>query len=470
LNSAVVISCDFMVNRLCRALVLTAVFAATRAGAAEATTGRVFLLDGTTFTCAGEYARVGDRIVFSMPLDIESGGQSRLQLVTLPAGRVDWTRTDQYRDAVRAANYAESRGEQDFTAMTAEVARTLNDIAFASEPARRLALAEEARRRLLAWPNDHFGYRADEVREIVGLLDEAVSDLKAAAGEQSFDLSLVAMAKTEAAPLLPPPTAADLVAQALVAADLSDVPEERTGLLSGVLALLESADAAHLSETARMAARTFAERRLADERRADRAYDGLTQAFATRSRGLAQRADVRGLESLAARLDQKDASLGRLRPARVRSLMVLLNEDLAKARRLRLARDQWTIRVSTYRSYSRLVQRPIGSLYTLKPGLDDNKRLAGPDSATLTRMRDMVERVTRDLHTVVPPAELAPVHSLLRSACEMGRSAVNMRLNAIASGNMRTAWDASAAAAGALLLLEQARGELGRFLAPPAGR
>jgi len=62
------------------------------------------------------------------------------------------------------------------------------------------------------------------------------------------------------------------------------------------------------------------------------------------------------------------------------------------------------------------------------------------------------------------------VHSLLRSACEMGRSAVGMRLDAIATGNMRTAWDASAAAAGALLLLGQARDELGRFLVPPTGR
>jgi hypothetical protein len=459
-----------MMTSLCRVLLLAAALVAAWVGAAVATTGRVFLLDGTTLACAGEYARVGDRIVFSMPLGVEPTGQSRLQLVTLPAGRVDWSRTDQYRDAVRAATYAETRGEEDFTRMTAEVARTLNDIAFAGDPARRLALAEDARRRLVAWPADHFGYRAHEVRDIVALLDEAVSDLRAAAGEQSFDLSLVAMVTPQSAPLLPPPTPGELVSQALAAADVSDVPEERIGLLTGVLALLDGPEASHLTETARLAARTFAERRLDDERHADLAYDRFAQRLASRSRSLAQRADVRGLERLVARVDRQDASLGRRRPARVRSLMVLLNDDLAEARRLRLARDTWTMRVSTYRSYSRLVQRSMGSLEEMRAGLDDIKRLAGPDAEALARMRDAAERAATELRRIVPPAELAPVHSLLQSACEMGRSAVRIRLDAVASGSMRTAWDASAAAAGALLLLGQARDELGRYLAPPTGR
>ena len=38
------------------------------AGAEETSLLRVFLLDGTTLTSFGEYARVGDRIVFSMPM------------------------------------------------------------------------------------------------------------------------------------------------------------------------------------------------------------------------------------------------------------------------------------------------------------------------------------------------------------------------------------------------------------------
>ena len=82
------------------AIVAAAVFGCADAGAAETPTSRVFLRDGTTLGCAGDYARVDDRLVFSMPLGTERDGQPRLQLVTLPASRVDWEKTDRYRDAV----------------------------------------------------------------------------------------------------------------------------------------------------------------------------------------------------------------------------------------------------------------------------------------------------------------------------------------------------------------------------------
>ena len=46
-------------------------------------------------------------------------------------------------------------------------------------------MAVDARRRLASWPKDHYGYRADDVREMLGLLDEAISGLRVAAGETS---------------------------------------------------------------------------------------------------------------------------------------------------------------------------------------------------------------------------------------------------------------------------------------------
>ena len=47
-------------------------------------------------------------------------------------------------------------------------------------------MAVDARKRLASWPRDHYGYRADDVREILGMLDEAISELRVAAGETSF--------------------------------------------------------------------------------------------------------------------------------------------------------------------------------------------------------------------------------------------------------------------------------------------
>ena len=44
-------------------------------------------------------------------------------------------------------------------------------------------LAEQARRTLIDWPAGHYGYRQKDIREIVGLLDEAISDLQASLGQ-----------------------------------------------------------------------------------------------------------------------------------------------------------------------------------------------------------------------------------------------------------------------------------------------
>ena len=64
---------------------------------------RVFLRDGTAVVSYGDFARVGDRLVFSMPLDAAA---DELQLVDLPVSSVDLPKTEQYAQVVRAARYA----------------------------------------------------------------------------------------------------------------------------------------------------------------------------------------------------------------------------------------------------------------------------------------------------------------------------------------------------------------------------
>ena len=92
-------------------LLLSIVLSATSAHGEETSLLRVFLVDGTTLTSFGEYARVGDRIVFSMPLGSGREGIPPLQLVSLPERHVDWARTDAYRETARAAQYAAAQGE-----------------------------------------------------------------------------------------------------------------------------------------------------------------------------------------------------------------------------------------------------------------------------------------------------------------------------------------------------------------------
>src|SRR5438477_6531325 len=98
-------------------------FPAGATAADEATLLRVFLTDGTSLVSYGEPAKVGDRIVFSMPTG--SGPSPPLQLVDMPAARVDWDRTSRYAAAARATHYIQTQAESDYAALSNEVATTL---------------------------------------------------------------------------------------------------------------------------------------------------------------------------------------------------------------------------------------------------------------------------------------------------------------------------------------------------------
>ena len=105
--------------------------------AAGDSTYRLFLRDGSSVATIGEFARTGDRVVVTIGLG------DRLTMATVPAAQVDWARTDRYTESVRAAHYAATRGEADFAAMSAIVARTLSDVAVTPGP-RRAARARRA--------------------------------------------------------------------------------------------------------------------------------------------------------------------------------------------------------------------------------------------------------------------------------------------------------------------------------------
>src|SRR5512140_268790 len=109
------------------AAALGAVASCARVAAAaesDVTLFRVFLKDGTTLVSYGEPARVGDRVVFSMPTGAP-GPDTPLHLVDLAAARIDWDRTERYAEAARATHYIATRAEDDYAELTNSVARTL---------------------------------------------------------------------------------------------------------------------------------------------------------------------------------------------------------------------------------------------------------------------------------------------------------------------------------------------------------
>src|SRR5262245_55076172 len=205
--------------------------------AAEATIFRLFLLDGSVLVSYGEFARVDDRVIFSTPV----GGrpeEPRLQVATVRAALVDWPRTDRYSVSARFQRYAQSRGEEDFRVLSNEVALALNDVALSSNRQQALALAEKVRRSVAEWPQAHYGYRSGDVREIVSVLDEAITSLRAATGGAAFELSLVAMAETPPLePLLGMPTQREQFDSLMHLADLS-VSSERVALLQAAHGLV----------------------------------------------------------------------------------------------------------------------------------------------------------------------------------------------------------------------------------------
>ena len=461
-------------NRLfCRAGVALAT-AALIAGAppvlaAEAVLYRIFLRDGGTVVSYGDFARVADRVVLSVP--ICAGDSPQLQLVSIPESSVDWAQTDRYADAVRARHYASSRGEDDFHQLSNDIARALNEVALTSDPARRVALADEARRKLAEWPAAHYGYRARDVAQLSELLEEVVSELRVAAGQSRFELKLVAPpVEAPTGPILPDPSPRESIELAFVAARAAAEPAERMSLLESIsrsLASLPAGVEPGAPEAWAAEARARAAAELASEAAVQRAYTQLSARTLSRASERARRADVRAIEGLFHDVMKADARLGRARPDEVAALLVALDAQKTAAQRLRLARDAWALRVGALKQYRRQLSRPLERLTRSRRWLEDIRQLAGPSPKAVAQLEERAAVAGRELAMMKPPPELAPVHSLLNAASGFATRAASSRRKAILSGDMPAAWEASSAASGALVMLQRAAEDLERLASPP---
>jgi hypothetical protein len=94
--------------------------------------------------------------------------------------------------------------------------------------------------------------------------------------------------------------------------------------------------------------------------------------------------------------------------------------------------------------------------------------LAGPSPDALPSLAERITNGWTDLKLVRPPAEAEAVHSMLIGAFQMAVRAAVSRRSAIKGSDMSTAWEASSAAAGALMLFERARDELKKLTVPPS--
>lgn len=429
---------------------------------------RVFLRDGTILLSYGEYARVSDRVVVSLPIGAsDAAATPALHLVSIPSDTVDWEKTDAYADSVRAARYGATRGPDDLALLGEAVSRALSDIAVTPDPNRKIAMAAEARQNVTRWVAEHFGYGADRVAQMASLLDDVIAETQRAAGMKNFELSLIAnTAAPPSVPLLPPPSLQESVEQALRAAAVAPEATERTSLLRAIERVLADAGGSREPWIAPLRARVG--RALSIEERTTRGYDAMTREVLAAAERSAGRADVTGVERTIRRALSEDDRLGQRRPQEMASLLAMLDGKLDAARRLRLARDAWAARSEMLRTYRASLAQPLSLMRLSRAGLDEIRRLAGPPRSRLARLAARTDAAAKLMAVVAAPAEGSAAHGLLTNAIKLASRAAALRQRAVLSGDMQHAWEASSAAAGALMLLDRAMEDVQALTKLPA--
>ena len=416
---------------------------------------RVFLRTGEALPSYGEPAVVADRVVFNLIIGAPSDAPT-VQLVNLPTARIDLQRTGRYQETKRAANYGETRGEAEYAAMTAEVARALDELAAVPNAQMRLAMAQAARRRLLEWPNDHFFYRASDIRELSGLFDDVINQLRLAANQPAltFDISMRPPARER---LLSGPTRRESVTLALAAAKIADITEER-------LSILRLAEVPARAESA-VLARTVATR-LAAEVRAGSAYAALTAALLKRANDAKRRGDVAAVQRLQQELVRRDRSLGRQRPLEVKALATELNDTLLATRRFRRALTEYAQQRTNLLAYNTKVRPIFSGIAAATPVVTAVRELHPASRAQLSSAELRLRKLQSDAQALRPPRTLAGTHATLISAIRMAREALT-RAQLDGAKPPTVPGPAASAAAGALMLAGQARTDLATSLRPP---
>lgn len=425
---------------------------------------RVFLSDGRVLASYGEWARVEDRVIFSIPTRLTSD-PVQLHLVNIPSGRVDWPRTELYADSVRAIAYAETRGEADFARFSAEMAEVLNQVSRIADPRARLATAEQARQSLAEWPASHYGYRIGEVRQALDVLDEVISQIRVSLGQTRFDLSLSAPLSEPPPPPLPPPSDAELVEQLVAASSLAESAVERMTLLESVLRVLDHA-VGLLPEAWRDRVRRSAAADLAREQEIQRAYATLRTRTLTTAARLADRGSAADFERLRQQVYDEHRRLGGEQSGDVAALLATIDLH-AGGVQAREARKAWDKRAPIFRSYRRATNGSFDAFRDAIPSLEQVRRTGGPPLHALAPVEARLTAAGRKVAGVTPPTELVSGHALILSAWQLAESALRMHRDAVASNNADLVQRASSAAAGALMLYERARADLTAAMAPP---
>ena len=446
------------------AVLMVCALAASRVDAADGPTlFRVFLTDGSSLVTYGEFARTADQVVLSLPI----GGTPqapRLHALTLPASRVDWEKTNRDAASTRYQRYVATRAEADYQQLTDEVAGVLSNIAQSTDRPKALATAEQARRTLAEWPQSHYGYRQQDIQEIVRVLDSAIARLQGSAPPPPFQIALVSAPEMTLEPVAAMLTPREQLEQLLRLARTTNNVSDRFALLQSALTLL-AAPGVSGSEATRL--RRLVEEQIDREVAIDQRYSRVTRDLLGRATRAAENAQIRDVERVLERIPKEDARLGSQRPEIVQALTASVQSQLANARQLRLLLDQWKSRQAVFREYQRSVGMDLVQLVKARPSLESIKKLDGPAPDRLDTLNRVLRGGAVRLDRLLVPEYLRSTHEMVISAWRFAEAAAAARLRAVTSGEISVAWEASSAAAGALMMLSRAQKELTALIQPP---
>jgi hypothetical protein len=103
----------------------------------------------------------------------------------------------------------------------------------------------------------------------------------------------------------------------------------------------------------------------------------------------------------------------------------------------------------------------LDRLERLRPVLVSLDALAAVPDERLKPAAEEFKAIEKALASLVAPRSLAATHELLRQACTLGAASVAARVGPGATDDPSRGWNAAAAAAGALMLLDRVRADLG---------
>jgi hypothetical protein len=423
----------------------------------------VFLTDGRALASYGECAVVGDRVIFTLVIG-DGSLKTQYQLMSLPAANVDIDRTTKYRDAARASRYAATRGEADYQAITDEVSRALDQLPKIEDRQARLAAAEGAKQKLLDWSRDNYRYRAQDIQTLASLFDDVIAELRVAAGEARVSIDLVA--GQPGAPLEPvrrQPSLRDSIEQALVAASFADVSSDRDAVLRAAAALAQESPA-----DADLAAAVS--RRIDEERARDREYAELRTRSMARAEAALAKGDIGAASDVRSDAARDVEAFDPGRRSEAEGLLRELDELVERTRVHRAAVDRYNQMRPQLLAYERQLRPVLSALDGLTPSFKAIEAMTGPEFSKLEKMIASIGRLGPKMDEVVPPQDLADVHATFVSALNLAREACSRRRLAIATTDRTMGLEASAAAAGATMLVAQARENLVARLYPPKVR